>query len=253
MRIGTAAALAAAMWLGAAAPAAARVCAPHSFVIALDVGHTAAVGGATSARGISEFEFNARFAREALTALREAGFERAFLVDDTGGPIELLERTRRAQLAAADFFVSIHHDSVQPRFLTEWVFEGETRRTTNYARGFSIFITETPAGGPHHAAASRRFAERLADGLIARGLTPTLHHAEPIKGENRKLLDRDRGVYAFPELAVLRTAAMPAALYEVGVIINKDEEAILATPEGRTPHIAALVEALWAACASERP
>ena len=39
---------------------------------------------------------------------------------------------------------------------------------------------------------------------------PTFHHAEPIKGENRELVNRDLGIYRFDDLIVLKSAATPA-------------------------------------------
>ena len=60
---------------------------------------------------------------------------------------------------------------------------------------------------------------------------PTLHHAEKIPGEGRKLMDKDLGLYEFDDLIVLKTAAMPAVLLECGVIVNRSEEASLQTPE----------------------
>jgi N-acetylmuramoyl-L-alanine amidase len=57
-----------------------------------------------------------------------------------------------------------------------------------------------------------------------------LHHAEQ---ENRPLLDREKGIYAFDDLVVLKTAKMPAVLLECGVIVNRIEEEKLNTPEYR--------------------
>jgi N-acetylmuramoyl-L-alanine amidase len=57
--------------------------------------------------------------------------------------------------------------------------------------------------------------------LLDAGLTPTLHH---VAQENRPILDRTKGIYAFDDLVVLKTAKMPALLLECGVIVNRAEE-----------------------------
>src|ERR1700750_1101287 len=76
-----AAILAAAGWLAAAwsGPALAEttkggVCVPPAYRVILDVGHTAAVPGALSARGVTEYSFNMQLADAIKQALLEAGF-----------------------------------------------------------------------------------------------------------------------------------------------------------------------------------
>ena len=56
----------------------------------------------------------------------------------------------------------------------------------------------------------------MGSALIESGLKPALHHAEPIKGENRPLLDEHTGVYEYTDLVVLKAAEMPAILLECG-------------------------------------
>jgi hypothetical protein len=62
-------------------------------------------------------------------------------------------------------------------------------------------------------------------------VSPTRHHAEQIPGEGRNFVDADFGLYQFDDLIVLKTGAMPAALLECGIIVDRDEEASLQTPE----------------------
>ena len=61
------------------------------------------------------------------------------------------------------------------------------------------------------------------------GLKPSLHHSEPIKGENRELIDKELGIYIFDDLKVLKNSYSPAFLFEAGVIVNRKEEAIIKT------------------------
>ena len=91
--------------------------------IAIDVGHYLERPGVTSARGFTEFEYNLRLAREISAALRQVG-HKTTLIGDDGLAGDLGSRAPRA--AGMDLFISIHHDSVQPRFLSMWDYEGET-------------------------------------------------------------------------------------------------------------------------------
>jgi N-acetylmuramoyl-L-alanine amidase len=85
--------------------------------------------------------------------------------------------------------------------------------------------------GRTRQAAKRNAVLFLGAAMVARGFSPTLHHAEQIPGESRNLVDEDFGLYEFDNLIVLKTAAMPAALLECGVIVSRNEEASLQTPE----------------------
>jgi N-acetylmuramoyl-L-alanine amidase len=55
-------------------------CARASFRVVVDVGHTADVPGAMSARGIPEYAFNLQLARKIKQALVDAGFEQTVLL-----------------------------------------------------------------------------------------------------------------------------------------------------------------------------
>ena len=224
-------------------------CEPAEFVVAVDVGHDRARPGAVSARGVPEFEFNLVLAREVVATLVAAGFSRAFLVGADGSPLGLRERTAIAERAGARAFISIHHDSVQPRYLERWTFEGRVQEHTAHARGFSLFVSA--ANG--FFAASKALALRIGSELRAGGLRPSVHHAEPIAGENREAIDRTRGVYRFDDLVVLRSAAMPAVLLEAGVIKHRDEELIVASEAFRAEVAGAIRRALEQACLRDLP
>ena len=85
--------------------------------VAVDVGHTLAVPGATSARGRSEFDFNRQLAAQLVVALQVRGF--AVREINASGTIgSLAERPEQAR--GSDFFVSVHHDSIAAEYLQEW-------------------------------------------------------------------------------------------------------------------------------------
>jgi N-acetylmuramoyl-L-alanine amidase len=168
--------------IGAAvAMSTAGACEPASFPVAIDVGHDRDRPGAFSARGVPEFEFNRALGREVLAALLASGFSRSFLIGESGSPIGLRERTAIAERAGARVFISIHHDSVQPRYLERWIFEGRVQEHTTHARGFSLFVSAANS----FFAASKGLALLMGSELRARGMRPSVYHAEPIEGENR--------------------------------------------------------------------
>ncbi len=195
--------------------------------IALDVGHSIKHPGADSARGVGEYYFNRTIAAALLRCLKKAGEVEVFIINPQGTSISLTERTRQAANRRATVFLSIHHDSVQRRYVKEWKVDGKTRLYSDNFSGFSVFVSRKN----RKFAESLRFARLLGEAMVARGFSPTMHHAEKIPGEGRNLVDKELGLYEFDDLVVLKTAAMPAVLLECGVIVNRGEEASLQRPE----------------------
>ena len=117
-------------------------CNRPAFRVVLDVGHTVEAPGALSARGVPEYEFNLRLARQVEDKLIELGFGRTLLLI-TGGPAKssLVQRVARANLLRADLFVSIHHDSVPKFFKEEWEYEGQKNGFSDRFKGHSIFVS----------------------------------------------------------------------------------------------------------------
>ena len=208
--------------------------------IAVDVGHYLANPGVISARGVPEFEYNLQLAREIEAALKHAG-HKTLLIGDDGLAENLGARAPRAN--GMDLFISIHHDSVQPRFLSSWEYEGEARLYSDRFFGFSLFVSRLNS----HTAASLKCASGIGEALRRAGFMPSLYHADPILGENRPFADEANGVHYFDNLAVLKTASIPALLFEAGVIVNRDEELRMRDPAVRQ-RIAAAIGSAVGAC-----
>jgi len=186
-------------------------------VVAIDVGHFIEEPGATSARGRPELEFNRDLALDIEAAARARGLK-TMLIGYDGFMSHLTGRTAAA--AAADFFLSVHHDSVQPQFLESWEFDQVERPFSDLHSGYSLFVSrKNPALKRSLACASA-----IGEALRGAGFTPSLYHADPIPGENKPFADKKNGVHYYDNLIVLKTARTPAVLLEAGVILNRDEE-----------------------------
>jgi N-acetylmuramoyl-L-alanine amidase len=198
----------------------------NAAAVAIDVGHYLKEPGAISARGVPEFEYNLRLAREVAAALRGAG-HRTLLIGDDGLVENLGSRAPRA--AGMDLFISIHHDSVRPRFLVQWETEGATRLYSDKFAGYSLFVSRMHP----QLKASLRCASTIGAAMNAAGFIASRYHADPIVGENRPFADEVNGVHYFDNLAVLKTASVPALLFEAGVIVNRAEELRMRDPAVR--------------------
>jgi N-acetylmuramoyl-L-alanine amidase len=216
--------------------------------VAIDVGHDRRRPGAIGARGVPERTFNEALATRIHRALGRAGIG-AFLVADRGDPLDPAARARCAAEGGATLLLSVHHDSVQPRYLEPWTVDGEQRAHGEAFHGFSLFVS----GRNRAWRESVEIAAAIADGLLAAGISPTLHHAEPIPGEDRPLLDAARGVYRDDGLAILRHAVIPAVLVEAAVIVNRDDERRAGSVEYQDAVARAVVAAATLHCRRGRP
>jgi N-acetylmuramoyl-L-alanine amidase len=223
-------------------------CQPAAFRVVLDVGHTAGVPGADSARGVCEYDFNLQLADAIKAALLSAGFTKTVrLITATRPYAGLFERAARANEMHADLFIAIHHDSVPDRLIEKWEFNGEKHQYCDRFRGYSIFVSEANAD----LKGSLAFGHLLGSELQARGMHYTPHYTLPLMGRYRhELVDADAGVYRYDQLIVLRNTRMPAVLLEAGSIVNRKEELELATPERRALIGAATVAAVDQFCAA---
>lgn len=207
--------------------------------VAVDVGHYREKPGATSARGVAEFDFNLPLAVKIRQSLLQRGCK-ATLIGDQGDMRELKGRTLLAK--DARFFLSVHHDSVQAQFLRRWTYNGVERLYSDQFAGFSLFISRDNPD----VARSLRCASAIGFALRMKGFVPSLYHADEMAGEHRPFADRDNGVHYFDGLVVLKTAVQPAVLLEAGVIVNRDDEARLAADETRQQIADAVSSALHA-------
>jgi N-acetylmuramoyl-L-alanine amidase len=234
-----------------AAKASGPTCDHAAFRLVLDVGHTAEVPGAKSARGLHEFDFNLRLAKLIEKGLLDAGFARTVLLVTEGKTMPgLARRVARANAAHADLLLSIHHDSVPDRLLEKWDYNGEPHSFSDRFRGHSLFVSYEN----QDRRGSLAFGRLLGLALKSRGLHYTPHYTEKIMGRRRReLVDSQAGVYRFDRLVVLAYPHMPAVLLEAGSIINRDEELLMGTPEHQAVIAAAALEAVEKFCEQRRP
>ena len=185
-------------------------------VVTIDVGHYNEKPGAISALGDTELYYNQMMAVNLDEAFKYAGFKTR--VNGYDGKLKSL--SERARLAkGTDFFVSIHHDSVQEYDLMPWEVNGTQQRYTTKAKGFSVFVSED---NPYYKQ-SLVCAQSIANSLMDAGFFPNYYHYFNNPKGNFKLLYGDLPVYNYNKLVVLKNNEIPAILVEAGVILNPQE------------------------------
>ena len=210
--------------------------------VAVDVGHTLAAPGAISARGRGELEFNQVLARALVPALQARGLTVRPVNFD--GQIESLDARPQAA-AGSDFFISIHHESVQPELLEKWTWNGTEQTYCDVHSGFSLFVSrDNPA-----PETSLRCASAIGASLRLAGFVGATHHADSLPGRPRPWADETNTVHYYDKLIVLYRTTLPAVLFEAGVIKHRDEELALSDPERQARMADALATGI-AACLS---
>jgi len=216
-------------------------CRAEDFIIAIDIGHTTNNPGAISARGVPEYQFNQNIATLLHRQLQqEKRFKGSFIINETGEDISLAARAAAANERGAHLLVSIHHDSVHLKDLSQWLCQGSIMPYCDKFTGYSIFYSEKN----RCALNSLIFAVILGSEMLQSGFCPTLHHAEYFRGGDKDLIDRTRGIYKYNNLVVLKEANMPAVLFECGIIKNRDDELVLGDPQYQHKLAAALFNAI---------
>ncbi len=210
--------------------------------VAVDVGHTLAASGAVSARGRSEFLFNQVLSAKIAHALAERGL--GVRPINTDGRIDSLHARPQAA-AGSTFFLSIHHDSVQPHLLEEWDWNGTMQTYSDVHRGFSFFVSRDNPD----LETSLRCASAIGSLLRRLGFVPATHHADSLPGKERPYADVANAVHYYDNLVVLYRTTLPAVLFEAGVIKHRAEELELRDPQ-RQERMADAVATGIAACLS---
>lgn len=200
--------------------------------VVIDPGHSVKTKGATSCTGKLEYLYNNQLAHTVQNYLTQRGVHTLLSRKDT----EEISLENRAQLSEGkDLFVSLHHDSAQPQFIT-YV---DGKPFTKDKKGYSVFVSRK---NPYFEE-SLQAALVIAKELYQDGLSPSFHHGEKITGESREAVDQTIGVYYYDDLIVLKRAKSPAVLVEAAVIIHEEDETLCQT----TPYQVKIAHAIYKA------
>jgi N-acetylmuramoyl-L-alanine amidase len=215
---------------------------PKQVTVLLDPGHTPKLGGATSVRGIKEVVYNDHLV-SILADTLSAHDMRVLLTRRPGQEVSLADRVAVARGSQAQCFIALHHDSAQPKYLERIDSGGaDVFSTRKPIRGYSVFVSTK--NGQYQK--SLALAQGIGRSLSGLGRKPTLHHAEPIQGENRPLIDSTLGIYRFDDLVVLAKNPLPAVLIEFGVLVDRTDEEYVSDSVNQARFAQAVYKALAA-------
>ncbi len=207
---------------------------PGNQLVMIDPGHGGYDPGTQSSSGIVEKDVALEISRQVADALKARGV-RTQLTRDSDDFISLPERTRRANLANADLFVSIHLNS-SPNPETTGIEVYYLNNTTDRA---TIRLARMENAGITGASAARdgNLNYILADLRQNYKANEAASLARMIDTQTVSDLDTQLGLEVNPLGAkmgpfyVLVGAHMPAVLVECGFLSNSSEAQRLASPQ----------------------
>jgi len=223
----------------------ARAASPQRFdTVVVDAGHGGEDHGARGPKGLLEKDLVLDLARRASAKLAEQGL-RVVMTRDADRFVTLEERTRIANAASPDLFISIHANASSLQKVTGIeTFFASPEATDESAR--ALAESENLAFGASAASAADGDPLRaiLGDLLATEHLADAQEFARLAQ---RRLAtvdaSRSRGVKQAP-FVVLMGVHSPAVLVEVGFLTNAKEESRLASRRERERLVFGLAEAV---------
>ena len=205
-------------------------------LIVLDSGHNpkgSSLGvGAISLTGMPEVNYNDVFTQELYQLLIQKGYQ-VELTRPASDEKTLQERSNLANNHSHNkkaVFISIHHDSTQLANLRA-IKAGDidTYQTIRPIVGSSFHISRENG----NYTGSLKLAKSIGNAFYVIKRTPNLDHANSNYEKSLSLVDKKLGIYHHDKLVVLKTTKIPAVLIEIGVIVDKSDEAFIKDPKER--------------------
>ncbi|MGN6156020.1 MAG: N-acetylmuramoyl-L-alanine amidase family protein [Sphingomicrobium sp.] len=218
---------------------------PGRPLVLIDPGHGGQDPGATAVSGdVSEKDLALQLARELRAKLASDGRVRIAMTRDDDRYLTLDQRSALARELGASLYVSLHMDSA-PNPL---------------ARGATVYSLSDVASDEESARLARSENSALnraagSDGSVRAILSDLVVQSQMRASATlAERLVRNAGgsvelrpnPHRFADFHVLRSAGVPAVLFEAGYISNVDDEAMLRDPAQRGRIVAALARAIEA-------
>jgi N-acetylmuramoyl-L-alanine amidase len=218
---------------------------PGRPLVLIDPGHGGEDPGATAvSRGVLEKDLALQLARELRDKLASDGRVRIAMTRDDDRYLTLDQRSALARDLGASLYVSLHMDSA-PNPL---------------ARGATVYSLSDVASDEESArlAQSENSAVARAGGsdgsvrailsdlVVQSQMRASATLAERLVRNASGSVELRPNPHRFADFHVLRSAGVPAVLFEAGYISNVDDEAMLRDPRQRARIVAALARAIEA-------
>ncbi len=214
-----------------------------SILIVVDAGHGGLDSGAIGARGTMEKDINLTVARALAKALAKEKNIEVLMTRDSDVLVPLQERTRIANEAGANLFVSVHcNSSLTPKntgFEAYFLSPGATdKAAAAVARQENSVVGLEVNKGDH----TSRLSEVLASMAVGNFINESSKFASMICRHVRQETNEDKTQVKDADFFVLRGAQMPSILLELEYVSNPLTELKLRSSRFQSQLVKAVVE-----------
>lgn len=219
--------------------------ASHETVIVIDAGHGGMDSGAIGVRGTHEKNINLEFAKALAKALAKESKTRVIMTRESDVFIPLQERTRIANDAKADLFISVHcnsslsskRDGFEAYFLSP---DATDKAAASVARMENSVVALEPQSEP----TSSRLNEVLASMAVGNFINESSKFASIICRNIRNHTPQDAAEVKEADFFVLRGAQMPSVLIELEYVSHPISEARLRSSRYRSQLVKGVAEGI---------
>ncbi len=220
---------------------------PSETVVVIDAGHGGMDCGAIGTRGTLEKDINLDFARQLAKMMTKEKNVRVVMTRDNDEFVALQDRTRIANDAEADLFVSIHcNASLSPKntgFETYFLSPDATDKAAASVARLENSVVSLEA---HKGAPSSRLSELLASMAIGNFINESSKFASIVCRTIHSHTSVDKAEVKEADFFVLRGAQMPAVLIELEYLSNPISELKLRSSRYRSQLVKGVVEGIKA-------
>ncbi|HEX2803549.1 MAG TPA: N-acetylmuramoyl-L-alanine amidase [Sphingomicrobium sp.] len=218
---------------------------PGRPLVLIDPGHGGRDPGAIAVSGeVTEKALALQFARELRDRLAANGRVRIAMTREDDRYLTLEQRSALARRLGASAYISLHMDSA-PNPLARGASVYSLSDVASDAEAERLAQSENNAVA--RAGGSDGSVRAILSDLVVRSqMNASANLAERLVRNSRKGVELRPQPHRFADLHVLRSAGVPAILFEAGYISNVEDEALLRDPRQRSRIVQALAATIEA-------
>ena len=218
---------------------------PGRPLVLIDPGHGGQDPGATAVSGdVAEKDLALQLGRELRDKLAADGRVRIAMTRDGDSFLTLDQRSTLARELGASLYVSLHMDSA-PNPLARGATIYSLSDVASDEEAARLARSENSAAA-RAAGSDGSVRAILSDLVVQSQMRASATLAERLVRNASGSVELRPQAHRFADFHVLRSAGVPAVLFEAGYISNVDDEAMLRDPKQRARIVAALARAIEA-------